>query len=80
MSNQEMRQCILSIIEHAEGIKSVDLAMKVMEKILPTTFEMDMYWRELGTLVENGDALCFTYVVNDNVKSFYLPRGTEINP
>ncbi len=75
-----MRQCILSIIEHAEGIKSVDLAMKVMERINPVRFDVGMYYEELGTLVEDSDVLCFTYVVNDNVKSFYLPRGTEINP
>lgn len=78
-----MRECILHFINTAEGIKGVDLAMRVMEKMNPLRFTSGQFYEELGKLAENGEILRMEYVLNDRkdiVRSFYLPRGSEINP
>ena len=78
-----MRECILHFINHAEGIKGVDLAMRVMEKMNPHRFTSGQFYEELGKLVENGEVIRLEYVMNErkqDVKSFYLPKGSEFNP
>lgn len=74
-----MRDTILHILSLRNGIKAVDLALNVMEKINPQRFSTEGYHLILEKLVKNGDIVELSYVDPDipiRLKFMYFAKGT----
>jgi len=77
-----MRDIILKAINDSQGIKNVELSLKVLSIILPLEFNTDEFHEELSYLVEEGEILEIEYTLPSmdyRIKSFYLPKGTSIH-
>jgi len=76
-----MKDIIINIVESSQGIKGVDLALKVMSLVNPQKFDSGIFASELVSLVTSGEILEIEYILpemNYRVKSFYLSKGTKI--
>lgn len=77
----EYRQAIIHIVNSNQGLKGVDLSLKVMEIINPVRFDVDDYWRQLNILIQEGEIVQVGYLLpllNYRIKSIYFPKGTVI--
>lgn len=75
-----MRDTILEVINNAQGIKNVELSLKVMDRINPVKFNFQLFLDELQKLVDDKEVIEIEYVLsnmNYRIKSFYLPKGTK---
>ena len=61
--NQQMREAILSVINLSQGIKGVDLALKVMERINPMKFDSAMFFLELEHLAHAQEFVEIEYTL-----------------
>lgn len=79
-----MREIILHMVNTHEGLKGVDLALKVMGEINPVVFKYEDYLPILRELVRSGEVIELEYVLPDSgnthyfPKHIYFPKGTEI--
>ena len=77
-----MRDAILKVVSSSQGIKNVDLALKVLTELLPSSeFKAEQVMEELEKLVNEGEVIEIEYVLpemNYRIKSFYLPKGTKL--
>lgn len=83
MNNEEMRGVILQMIDRFPAIRTVDLALHVMERVNPTRFEFSMFQDELDRLKSDKQVIELKYKLRkDNefvIKSIYFPKGTVTN-
>ena len=76
-----MKQIILEIVNNCQGIKAVDLALKVMERVGPANFDSLLYQNKVEELIMFNEIMEIKYVLPSlkyRVKSFYLPKGTKV--
>jgi hypothetical protein len=76
-----MREVILQMVNAHQGIKGVDLALKVMSEINPAVFNIEEYWEALFSLTISKEIVEVEYILPQltyRVKSIYFPKGTEI--
>lgn len=74
-----MRAIILNMVNVHQGIKGVDLALKVMGEINPVIFNIEEYWITLDSLIQSKEIMEVEYILpqlNYRVKSIYFPKGT----
>ena len=77
-----LREAILTAIDSHQGLKGVDLIVKVMGLINPTTFAPDAFQHELMRLVNERAVVELTYELAQmdyRVKSMYFPKGTRLH-
>lgn len=75
-----MRDIILHLIEVHNGIKGVDLALKVMEEVSPHSFIFDEYYKLMIELVDSGEIReveYFTLSMDYRVKSIFFSKDTR---
>lgn len=76
-----MREVTLEIIKNSTGIKSVELALKVMAEIGPSKFDTDKFQLTLAQLVNGREIIEVEYVlpnVSYRTKAIYFPKGTRL--
>ncbi len=85
VTRDKLLDTILWAVNTSEGIKGVDLALKVLEKTSPNYFESHLYQSCIEELVEKNKILEVEYILPSEriervkrIKSFYLPIGTGI--
>jgi hypothetical protein len=79
MNNYE--EIITRIVNSSQGIKGVDLSLKVMEEINPHKFSIEEYNKALDELTKTNQILEIEYILPQmdyRIKSFFLPSGTEL--
>ena len=77
-----LREAILTAIDSHQGLKGVDLIVKVMGLINPTTITPDAFQHELMRLVNERAVVELTYELAQmdyRVKSMYFPKGTRLH-
>lgn len=77
-----LRDAILRNIEAHQGLKGVELALKVMAMMGPGSFEHTDYNMEVMKLVNERQIIEVTYELphmDYRTKSFYFPKGTKIH-
>ena len=73
------KEAILEAVSN--GIKNVDLALKVMERINPLRFDEEEFHLDLDVLISSGEIIEIEYFLPQMIhraKSFFLPKGTII--
>lgn len=76
-----MREVILRMINSHQGIKGVDLALKVMSEINPSVFKVEEYWDALNSLIGSKEIVEVEYTLPQlsyRIKSIYFPKGTAV--
>lgn len=76
-----MREAILKIINSGQGIKGVDLVLKVLTELFPSEFKSGQVLEELTRMVKEGEIIEIEYTLPDmnyRIRSFYLPKGTKL--
>jgi hypothetical protein len=76
-----VRDIILRMVSSHQGIKGVDLALKVMGEVNPVVFSIEEYWEELHSLIDCKEIVEVIYILPNmtyRVKSMYFPKGTEV--
>ena len=80
--NMTLRDAILNVIESNQGLKGVDLVVKVMGLINPTVFNHEQFNNEVMKLVNERMIIELTYELSNmdyRVKSMYFPKGTRLH-
>lgn len=78
-SMKDMKEIILRMVNAHQGIKGVDLALKVMSEISPVIFVLQDYWTALTELLESDEVIEFEYALLDTpIRSIYFPKGTTL--
>lgn len=80
-SKEDIRKAILDIVRNSNGIKNVDLALKVLERSIPYLFESHLYGDCIQELVDEGEIMEIEYVLphmDYRTKSMYFPKGTKV--
>ena len=76
-----MSDAIRHIVNTNQGVKGVELALKVMSLINPQKFQQEEFFRELNRLVAEGELVEIEYVLpimEYRIKSMYFPKGTKV--
>ena len=76
-----MKDIILEVVNRSSGIKAVDLALKVMEKVNPTVFDTEDFHKSFDTLIKDGEIIELEYIDPDTdyrIKSILFKKGTAI--
>jgi hypothetical protein len=76
---------IVRMVETNQGLKAVDLSLKVMSEINPTKFEPMIFYDNLKNLVVAGEIIEVEYKLppieclglDRRTKSMYFPKGTS---
>lgn len=77
-----LRDAILRNIEAHQGLKGVELALKVMAMMGPSQFEVTQYEMEVMKLVNERQIIEVSYELahmDYRTKSIYFPKGTKIH-
>jgi hypothetical protein len=77
-----IRDAILNVIESNQGLKGVELALKVMSLVTPNHFNHDNFQTELQKLVNERRIVELTYELSNmdyRTKSMYFPKGTKLH-
>ena len=76
-----MREVILQVIKESQGIKNVDLALKVMAEVGPGSFDKDKFELAVAQLIHGKEIIEVEFVlpnVDYRMKSIYFPKGTRL--
>lgn len=78
-----LRKTILNCVNSAQGLKGVELVLKVMATYgpNPTRLNNNQYNLELERLVEEKEIVEIEYIlpsIDYRIKSIYFPKGTTI--
>lgn len=76
-----MRDIILNMVNAHQGIKAVDLALKVMSEVNPVIFNIEEYWDALNSLIGSKEIVEIEYTLPQlsyRLKSIYFPKGTAV--
>lgn len=71
-------ETILEVIQFKPAIRSVDLAMSVMNRINPVKFNSGSYDIALEELIEKNQIIELEYITEERLKSIYFPKETKI--
>ena len=77
-----IREAILSAVDTHQGLKGVDLVVKVMGLINPTTVDHVEFQHQLQILVNNRELVELNYELpkmDYRMKSIYFPKGTKLH-
>lgn len=77
-----VRDAILRTVEANQGLKGVDLVVKVMGLINPNFFTPEEFNAELMKLVNERMLVELTYELSNmdyRTKSMYFPKGTRLH-
>lgn len=77
-----MKEIITNIVNSSQGIKAVELVLKVMEEINPVKFDEKEYNKCLTELINNKEIVEIEYILHQmdyRIKSIYFPKGTIIH-
>ncbi len=80
MTKLEIENKILDIVTASQGLKGVDLTLRVMSNDLQVT--SNELFDIIFDLIEKGDLVEIEYELPSmgyRTKSFILPRGTKVN-
>jgi hypothetical protein len=75
----DYREIIIKVVNENNGIKGVDLSLRVMALINPVKFDKDEYFQSLSKAIEDGEILELEFTVpkvDYKVKSIFFPKGT----
>ena len=75
-----IRDAILVMVEANQGLKGVDLVVKVMSHIEPHLFNHKSFDLEIDKLISEGKVVEMEYILKKApyaVKSIYFPEGTS---
>ena len=82
LTREQIKEYILEIINYSDGLKNVDLALKVLERTMPNFFESHLYQESLDELVIEGKITEVVYVLPNmawkGTKAIYFPKGTRV--
>lgn len=76
-----MREVILQVIKESQGIKTTELALKVMAEIGPGSFDKDKFELSLAQLIHGKEIIEVEYVLPNmdyRMKAIYFPKGTRL--
>lgn len=76
-----MKEIVLRMVNAHQGIKGVDLALKVMGEVNPVIFKVEEYWDALNSLIGDKEIVEVEYTLpqlNYRIKSLYFPKGTAV--
>jgi hypothetical protein len=82
IDNNTIKDIILKIVNRNNGIKAVELAMKVMEEINPSRFFHEQYMKEIEKLLQAQEIIELEVELPHlphTIKSYYFPKGTMFN-
>jgi len=74
-----IKDTILQIVNEKQGIKAVELVLKVMDIVNPARFNLEEYNEGLTQLIHNREIIELEYILpnmENRVKSIYFPKGT----
>lgn len=74
-----MKETITRLVTLYNGIKAVDLALKVMEEVNPSKFDHNEYIKELNELIGSGEIRQIVYFTTGASlfdKKIYFSRDT----
>lgn len=76
-----LQNAILLAIDSHQGLKGVDLVIKVMHIVEPTKFTHDEFIAQLNYCVDKGLIVEIAYtlpILRYRCKNIYFPKGTKI--
>jgi hypothetical protein len=74
------KDLIIGKVNASTGIKSVDLALAVMDLVNPVKFNHEEYSNALSDAVERSEIVEMEFIlpqIDYRTKSIYFPRGTK---
>lgn len=75
-----LREELLHLINTNTGINGVNLVLRVMGKLGPTSFEHETFQEIIEELVKEGEVTELEYILPQmdyRMKSMYFPKGTK---
>jgi len=78
---KEIEDLIIKVVESSQGIKAVDLTIKVISEIIPRDINNLDVLGVLQDLVLRGELVEIEYSLPQmsyRTKSFFLPKGSKI--
>lgn len=76
-----MKETILHMVNTHQGLKGVELAVKVMSVMDPVMFSHSVFTVAVSELVRDGELIEIEYTLPQmeyRLKSFFLPKGTTL--
>lgn len=81
VTKEELKKHITDIVKNNPGIKGVDLALRLLDRTMPSYLDKDIYQQSLSELIIENGIMELEYVVPGmeyRIKSLYFPIGTQI--